>query len=69
MLPIWIDANTPNSTAIDNAHQDTPNRFTYTAFVSARLPTEITNTADNLHYNATGQRTLADRYYTALGTI
>ena len=63
MLPAWIDANPTTHPPIDNALQDTPNRIANCKFVSSRTPTVITDSNDGLHYNAAGQRILAQRYF------
>lgn len=54
---------TQTSTAITAALTDTPNRESFTAFVSS---TGLTSGGDNLHFSATSLRTLGDRYFNAI---
>ena len=67
MVPYWLDRQA-NGAGIRSVIADTPNRLAYTGFADARVPDVIDkpdNTIDDIHYDAAGQRVLAERYWTA----
>ena len=67
MVPYWLDRQA-NGAGIRSVIADTPNRLAYTGFADARIPDVIDkpdNTIDDIHYDAAGQRVLAERYWSA----
>ncbi len=52
MLPAWIAKTNGN---VDRAHQNTPNRLEYSAFVPAPTDPKCGN-SDNIHFSAIGSR-------------
>ncbi|MET0788765.1 MAG: sialate O-acetylesterase [Cellulomonas sp.] len=67
MVPEWVAAD-PERQAIDAVHQQTPARVTDAVFVPG--PTGMTNgPADEIHYDARGQREQGRRMYDAWATV
>jgi len=59
------DWSTGYDADISAAIEDTPNRVPYTAFVETD---DLSDGGDSLHFSAAAQRTLGERYYTALAS-
>jgi hypothetical protein len=63
MVPEEMEVSHKDYASIDAVHADTPNRRAATAFVPG--PRGCTNSAEDRHYNAEGQRELGRRMWVA----
>lgn len=71
MVPYWVSLNEQN-TRQQNIIKDTPNRVENVGYADPEIPFVIQkkdDTFDAIHYDAPGQRELAQRYFTAYSNL